>query len=76
MEAVYTNRRKGLSGTAPGPSWSIKSDHYCSDWKEGPKRARMKVEKPGDTVSFLDSESGQLRIKVLKTVPGNAENLK
>jgi hypothetical protein len=35
----------------------------------------MKVEKHGDTVSFIDSESGQLRITVVKTAPGNAENL-
>jgi hypothetical protein len=36
----------------------------------------MKVEKQGDTVNFFDAESGQLRIKVVKTTPGNAENLK
>jgi hypothetical protein len=35
----------------------------------------MKAEKQGDTVSFIDIESGKLRIKVLKTAPGNAENL-
>jgi hypothetical protein len=35
----------------------------------------MTIEKQGDTLSFIDTESGQLRIKVLKTAPGNAENL-
>ena len=30
----------------------------------------------GDTVSFTDVESGQLRITIVKTVLGNAENLK
>jgi len=56
-------------------TWRINGNLYCSDWKEGSKRPCMKAEKQGDTVSFVDSESGQLRIKIVKTVPGNAENL-
>ena len=55
--------------------WSIKDNLYCSEYKEGPKRPCMKVEKEGDTVSFIDSESGQLRITVVKTAPGNTEHL-
>jgi len=70
----------GLYKTPRGPiwhgTWSIKGNLYCSKWKEGPNSACMKVEKQGDTVSFIDIESGKLRIKVLKTAPGNAENLK
>jgi hypothetical protein len=70
----------GLYKTPKGPiwhgNWSIKGDLYCSEYKEGPKRPCMKVEKQGDTVNFIDAESGQLRIKVVKTTPGNAENLK
>ena len=69
----------GLYKTPKGPvwhgTWSIKGNLYCSKWKEGPNSACMKVEKQGDTVSFIDIESGKLRIKVLKTAPGNAENL-
>ncbi len=69
----------GLYKTPKGPiwhgAWSIKGNLYCSKWKEGPNSACMKVEKQGDTVSFIDTESGQLRIKVVKTAPGNAENL-
>jgi hypothetical protein len=70
----------GLYKTPKGPiwhgNWSIKGNLYCSEYKEGPKRPCMKVEKQGDTVNFIDAESGQLRIKVVKTTPGNAENLK
>jgi arabinogalactan endo-1,4-beta-galactosidase len=65
--------------TPAGPiwhgSWSIKGNLYCSEYKEGSKRPCMKVEKQGDTVNFVDTESGQLRLTVVKTVPGNAENL-
>ena len=65
--------------TPQGPiwhgTWSIKGNLYCSTYKEGPARPCMKVEKQGDTVSFVDSESGQLRITIVKTAPGNAENL-
>ena len=71
----------GLYKTPQGPTWhgtwSVKGDMYCSEWKEATaKRPCMKLEKQGETVSFIDSESGQVRIKVTKTVPGNAENLK
>ncbi|MGP0091208.1 MAG: hypothetical protein ACLPKB_14795 [Xanthobacteraceae bacterium] len=69
----------GLYKTPQGPvwhgTWSIKGDLYCSEWKEAAKRPCMKLEKQGDVVSFIDVESGQLRIKVMKTAPGNAESL-
>jgi hypothetical protein len=68
-----------LYKTPQGPIWhgiwSIKGSLYCSDYKEGSKRPCMKVEKQGDTVNFIDSESGQLRITFVKIAPGNAENL-
>ena len=56
-------------------TWSIKGNLYCSAYKEAQPRPCMKVEKQGDTVKFIDSESGQVRIEVVKTAPGNAENL-
>ena len=70
----------GLYKTPKGATWhgtwSVKGNLYCSEWKEGQKRPCMRLEKQGDAVSFIDSETGQLRLKVTKTVPGNAENLK
>ena len=69
-----------LYKTPQGPiwhgTWSIKGNLYCSSYTEGQPRPCMKVEKQGDTVSFMDVESGQLRITIVKTVFGNAENLK
>jgi hypothetical protein len=59
----------GLYKTPKGPiwhgNWSIKGNLYCSEYKEGPKRPCMKVEKQGDTVNFFDAESGQLRVPVI-----------
>jgi hypothetical protein len=69
----------GLYKTPQGPvwhgTWSVKGNLYCSEWKEGAKRPCVKAEKQGDIVSLIDSESGQLRVKILKTAPGNAESL-
>jgi hypothetical protein len=66
--------------TPQGPvwhgTWSINGNLYCSDYKEGPKRPCMRVEKQGDSVSLIDAESGQLRATVVRTAPGNVENLK
>jgi len=66
--------------TPQGPvwhgTWSTKGNLYCSTYKEGPARPCMRVEKQGDTVNLIDSESGQLRAAIVKTAPGNAENLK
>jgi hypothetical protein len=69
----------GLYKTPKGPvwhgTWTIKGNLYCTEWKEGRKRPCMRFEKQGDAVSFIDSETGKVRFKVTKTVPGNAENL-
>ena len=63
----------GLYKTPQGPTWhgtwAVKGNLYCSEYKEGPKRPCMKVEKQGDTVSFIDAESGQLRATVVKLLP-------
>jgi len=57
-------------------TWTVKDNKYCSEYKEGPKRPCGPFEKQGDTVVFIDGETGKVRIKITKTVPGNAENLK
>jgi hypothetical protein len=71
----------GLYKTPKGPiwhgTWTIMGDLYCSEWKEAAaKRPCMKFDKQGDVVSFIDSETGQIRVKVVRTAPGNSENLK
>jgi hypothetical protein len=69
-----------LYKTPQGPiwhgTWFPKGNLYCSEYKEGPKRPCMRVEKQGDAINLVDSESGQIRATVVKTAPGNVENLK
>jgi hypothetical protein len=38
-------------------------------------RDRVRWDKTGDTYTIFDSLSGQMRAKVVKTAPGNAEKL-
>ena len=54
--------------------WEIKNT-LCADWKERPNNPCTRYDKTGDTVSVLDSASGQTRAKIVKTAPGNAEKL-
>jgi hypothetical protein len=68
--------RKTPAGDIWHGTWSIKGNLYCSEWKEGAKGPCMRLEKQGNAVSFIDSDTGKVRVKVAKTVPGNAENLK
>jgi len=35
----------------------------------------VRYDKTGDTVTVIDAVSGQIRAKIIKTVPGNAEKL-
>ena len=71
-----TGLYKTPTGAVWHGTWTVKGDNYCSDWKEGQKRPCQRFEKQGDAVNSFDVETGQLRVKITKTVPGNAENLK
>ena len=71
-----TGLYKTPSGAIWHGTWTIRDNNYCSNWKEGWKRPCQRFERHGDTVNSFDVETGQLRIKITKTVPGNAENLK
>jgi len=56
-------------------TWVIKENTSCTDWKEMPNNPCTKYDKQGDTISIINVATGQTRGKVLKIVPGNAENL-
>ena len=55
--------------------WEIKGNTLCADWRERPNNPCTRYDKTGDTVSVLDTVSGQTRAKIVKTAPGNAEKL-
>jgi len=75
----YAQDGTGLYKTPKGAiwhgTWAVKGDLFCTEWKEGPKRACQKFDREGDVVKSIDSETGQVRIKILRTAPGNAEKL-
>jgi hypothetical protein len=55
--------------------WEIKGNTNCTDWKERPNTACVRYDKTGDVVAVIDAVSGQVRAKIVKTAPGNAEKL-
>jgi len=55
--------------------WEIKGNTNCTDWKERPNTPCVRYDKTGDAVTVIDAASGQVRAKVVKTAPGNAEKL-
>jgi hypothetical protein len=56
-------------------TWAIKDNTNCSNWKEAGKVACSKYDKEGTSISLINPENGQVRAKILKTTPGNSENL-
>lgn len=54
--------------------WEFKANTSCTAWKEKPDSPCTRWDKTGDAVTILDA-SGQLRAKVVKIAPGNAEKL-
>ena len=57
-------------------TWTIKGNTVCNVWKEATNTPCRKYDKQGDAVTVLNSENGQVVSKIIKTAPGNAENLK
>jgi hypothetical protein len=57
-------------------TWAVKGNTLCNDWKENPNTPCRKYDKQGDVISVINSENGQAVAKIVKTAPGNAENLK
>jgi hypothetical protein len=66
---------KTPSGALMHGKWEIKGNTNCPEWKERPGSACVRYDKAGDTVTVIDAASGQVRAKVVKTAPGNAEKL-
>lgn len=63
------------SGTIMHGKWEIKGNTNCTDWKERPGTGCVRYDKAGDSVTVIDVASGQVRAKIVKTAPGNAEKL-
>jgi hypothetical protein len=57
-------------------TWTVKGNTVCNDWKEAPNTPCRKYDKQGDAITILNSDNGQVVSKIIKTAPGNAENLK
>ena len=76
----YAADGSGLYKTPKGViwhgTWVIKGNLLCSEWKEGPKKPCLTYDKQGDVINAIDSETGETRVRILKTATGNAENLK
>jgi hypothetical protein len=75
----YTPDGAVLYKTPKGDLWhgavTFKDNTSCIDWKEHPNNACTKYDKQGDTITLINTQTGEARGKVVKTVPGNAENL-
>jgi hypothetical protein len=56
-------------------TWGIKGNTNCTDWKEAPNSACNKYDKQGAVTNIINSTTGELRAKIVKTAPGNVENL-
>jgi len=66
---------KTPTGAIMHGKWQIKGNTNCTEWKERPNTACVRYDKVGDTVTVIDAVNGQIRAKVVKTAPGNAETL-
>ena len=66
---------KTPTGAIMHGKWEVKGNTNCTDWKERPNTACVRYDKTGDAVTVIDAASGQIRAKVVKTAPGNAEKL-
>jgi hypothetical protein len=66
---------KTPSGTIMHGKWEIKANTNCVEWKERPNMGCVRYDKTGDVVTAVDVASGQVRAKITKTAPGNAEQL-
>jgi hypothetical protein len=66
---------KTPDGTIMHGKSEIKNDTNCTEWKERPGTGCTRYDRQGDVVTIIDVKSSQVRAKILKTAPGNAEQL-
>jgi hypothetical protein len=68
-----------LYKTPKGDLWhgtlAFKDNTSCVDWKEQPNNPCTKYDKQGDTITLINTATGQVRGTIAKTAPGNAEHL-
>jgi hypothetical protein len=67
--------QKTPSGTMMHGKWEIKGNTNCIEWKERPGNGCVRFDKMGDGVTIIETASGKVRAKIVKTTPGNAEKL-
>ena len=76
----YAPDGTALYKTPKGEMWSgpytFKGDTQCTEWKQAPNNACTRYDKQGDTITLINIATGKARGKIVKTAPGNAENLK
>jgi len=66
---------KTPSGAVMHGKWEIKANSNCVEWQERPNMGCVRYDKTGDVITAVDVASGQVRAKITKTAPGNAEKL-
>jgi hypothetical protein len=66
---------KTAGGAIMHGKWEVKGNTNCPEWKERPGTACVRYDKTGDAITVMDAASGEVRAKVIKTAPGNAEKL-
>src|SRR5204862_7495221 len=66
---------KTAAGSMMHGNSEIKGNTHCTEWKERSGTGRTRYDKQGDVVTIFDVKSGQVRAKIVKTAPGNAEKL-
>lgn len=70
-----TALNKTPSGTIMHGTWVTKGNTNCTEWKEKPGTGCVRYDKTADGITVIDVASGKVRAKIVKTAPGNAENL-
>jgi hypothetical protein len=66
---------KTPAGVVMHGKWEVKGNTNCTEWKERPNTGCVHYDKTGDVVTVVDVNTGQVRAKIVKTVPGNVEKL-
>jgi len=56
-------------------TWTVKGDHYCVDWDNGPKNSCSKLVRDEAGITLVDLKSGEARGTVERIVPGNPEDI-
>jgi hypothetical protein len=56
-------------------TWAIKGSTLCTDWKELPIMQCRRWDKQADSITSINTATGQASYKVVRTARGNAEKL-